>query len=59
MSQAKDAGKLTALDRALKLSRKGWMLSTGEAAAIITHFEPTFEPERVRYAFRPGYGGHR
>lgn len=59
MSQAKDAGKLTALGRALKLAQKGWKLSTQEAAAIITHFEPTFQPERVKHAFRPGYGGSR
>ena len=59
MSQPKDAGKLTALDRALKLARKGWTLSTSEAARIISHFEPSFTPERVHYAFRPGYGGTR
>lgn len=59
MSQKKDAGKLTALGRALSLANKGWTLSTTEAAAIITHFEPSWEPERVKYAFRPGYGGSR
>jgi hypothetical protein len=59
MSQVKDAGKLTALGRALSLAQKGWKLSTEEAAAIITHFSPTHTPEQVRHAFRPGYGGRR
>jgi hypothetical protein len=59
MSQVKDAGKLTALARALSLAQKGWKLSTEEAAAIITHFSPTHTLEQVRYAFRPGYGGRR
>lgn len=59
MSQTKDAGKLTALGRALNLAKKGWTLSTNEAAKILTHFEPEFTNERVTYAFRPGYGGTR
>jgi hypothetical protein len=59
MSQQKDAGKLTALGRALKLAQKGWTLSTGEAARIITHFEPTIDVERAHGSFRPGYGGSR
>lgn len=64
MSQKKDEGMLTALGRALKLTAKGWHLSTNEAAAIITHWQgakPTdvdyeFRREGVYAAFRPHYG---
>lgn len=56
MSQPKDNGKLTALGRALQLAKKGWTLSTDEAASIVTHWQgDTTQRERIRRAFRPGY----
>lgn len=68
MSQPKDNGKLTALGRALRLAKKGWTLSTDEAASIIEHWQGRWEGEaimppadltarreRIRCAFRPGY----
>jgi len=44
MSQQKDAGKLTALGRALKFAQKGWTLPVEQAAEIILHWE---DPECV------------
>jgi|SRR5581483_6618475 len=56
MSQEKDAGKLTALGRALHLAKRGWELSTEEASAIISHWQPLADPAEVRRSFRPHYG---
>lgn len=56
MAQAKDAGKLTALGRALQLAKRGWDLPTDEAAAIVTHWQPTLDVVGARRAFRPHYG---
>jgi hypothetical protein len=56
MSQLKDAGKLTALGRALEFAKRGWTLSTDEAVAIITHYDPLKTADAVRHAFRPCYG---
>lgn len=56
MSQVKDAGKLTALGRALQLAKRGWDLPTDEAAAIVTHWQPTLDVVEVRRSFRPHYG---
>jgi hypothetical protein len=57
MSQEKDAEKLTALRRALDFAKRGWTISNDEVTNILTHWEPTFEPERVKHSFRPAYGG--
>ncbi len=56
MSQKKDENKLTALRRALDFARKGWTISNEELTAIVTHFEPGLEVERVKRSFRPAYG---
>jgi hypothetical protein len=56
MSQEKDAGKLTALGRALHLAKRGWTLSVDEAASIITHWQPKADHAEVRRSFRPAYG---
>jgi hypothetical protein len=56
MSQLKDAGKLTALRRALDFVPKGWTISNEDLTGILTHFEPSIQPDRARRSFRPCYG---
>jgi hypothetical protein len=56
LSQLKDAGKLTALRRALDFAPKGWTISDEDLAGILTHFEPSIQPDRARRSFRPCYG---
>lgn len=68
MSQQKDAGKLTALGRALKFAQKGWTLPVDQAADIIIHWQnsqdedtrPTvdlaYRRPAVVHSFTPHYG---
>ena len=56
MAQQKDAGKLTALRRALDFAQKGWTISNLELAGIVTHFAPSLPADIVRGSFRPCYG---
>lgn len=68
MSQLKDAGKLTALGRALKFAQRGWTLPVEQAADIIIHWQnsqdedtrPTvdlaYRRPAVVHSFSPHYG---
>jgi hypothetical protein len=55
MSQAKDAGKLTALRRALDFAGKGWTISNDEVAAILEHWQGLEHESRPEDCKHPSF----
>lgn len=60
LHQPKDEGSLVPLKRALHLAAKGWKLPDESVAGILTHWQPTLQPESTLQSLRPrSYGGRR